>query len=84
MKLDIGLTREIDRDPARQALIAGMAYFATNRGIRLIAEGIETVAELLALRSLAIPYGQGYLLGRPRAAQAGGAWPVQIDLGSLG
>jgi EAL domain-containing protein (putative c-di-GMP-specific phosphodiesterase class I) len=31
----------------------------------LIAEGIETESELAVLRSLDIPLGQGYLLGRP-------------------
>ena len=66
MKLDIGLIRGIDADPARQALIAGMGYFAVKRKLRLIAEGIETAAELKALRGLAIRYGQGYLLGRPQ------------------
>ncbi|HMC95890.1 MAG TPA: EAL domain-containing protein, partial [Polyangia bacterium] len=80
VKLDIGLIRGIDGDPARQALIAGMAYFAAQRAIRLIAEGIETVAELATLRSLGIPYGQGYLLGWPRDARGGGSWPVEIAL----
>jgi EAL domain-containing protein (putative c-di-GMP-specific phosphodiesterase class I) len=80
VKLDIGLIRGIDGDPARQALIAGMAYFAAKRGIRLIAEGIETVAELAALRALGIPYGQGYLLGRPRDGRATGSWPTKVAL----
>jgi PAS domain S-box-containing protein len=80
VKLDIGLIRGIDGDPARQALIAGMAYFAAQRAIRLIAEGIETSAELATLRSLGIPYGQGYLLGWPRDARGGGSWPVKVAL----
>jgi len=46
----------------------------------LIAEGIETVAELVTRRSLAIPYGQGYLLGRPKDGRAGGSWPTQVAL----
>jgi EAL domain-containing protein (putative c-di-GMP-specific phosphodiesterase class I) len=62
VKLDIGLIRGIDADPARQALIAGMGYFAVKRKLRLIAEGIETAAELKALRGLAVGYGQGYVL----------------------
>jgi PAS domain S-box-containing protein len=80
VKLDIGLIRGIDDDPARQALIAGMSYFATQRAIRLIAEGIETLAELRTLRSLAIPYGQGYLLGRPQDSRGARPWPTEIAL----
>jgi EAL domain-containing protein (putative c-di-GMP-specific phosphodiesterase class I)/DNA-binding NarL/FixJ family response regulator len=67
VKLDIGLVRAIDTDPARQALISGMDYFATRTGCALIAEGIETAGERNMLQSLAIPLGQGYLLGRPAA-----------------
>ena len=80
MKLDIGLIRGIDADPARQALIAGMGYFATKRRLRLIAEGRETVAELKALRGLAIGHGQGYLLGRPQDGRCPGPWPTTIAL----
>ena len=82
VKLDIGLVRGIDGDPARQALIAGMTYFAVKRKIRLVAEGLETVAELEALRSLAIPYGQGYLLGRPQDGRLPGPWPTRVTLGN--
>jgi EAL domain-containing protein (putative c-di-GMP-specific phosphodiesterase class I) len=80
VKLDIGLIRGIDADPARQALLAGMAYFAVRRKIRLVAEGIETGEELEVLRSLAIPYGQGYLLGRPRDGREPGPWPTAVTL----
>ena len=65
VKLDIGLVRGVDRDPARQALIAGMRYFALKTGCQLIAEGVETEAEAATLRSLAIDLGQGYLFARP-------------------
>ncbi len=78
VKLDIGLVRGIDTDPARQALIAGMTYFAVKRKVRLVAEGIETAAELKMLRELAIPYGQGYLLGRPQDGRGPGPWPKKI------
>lgn len=83
VKLDIGLTRGIDADPARQALIAGMGYFATKRRMHIIAEGIETRQELAALRALAVPYGQGYLLGRPQDGRKPGAWPTRIAVAGL-
>lgn len=55
----------IDRDPIRRALVSGLAFFASETGCELIAEGIETEEELKAVRGLGIGLGQGYLLGRP-------------------
>jgi EAL domain-containing protein (putative c-di-GMP-specific phosphodiesterase class I) len=65
VKLDISLVRNIDTDPARQAMVKGMAFFAESVGCALIAEGIETENERTALNLLGIQFGQGYLLGRP-------------------
>lgn len=65
VKLDLSLVRNIHRDPARQALVAGIEYFATETQSRLIAEGIETDEEMEALQRLDVELGQGYLLGRP-------------------
>lgn len=65
VKLDIALTRHIDEDPARRALASALITFAGEIGAVLVAEGVETVGELRALRALGIPAGQGYRLGRP-------------------
>jgi EAL domain-containing protein (putative c-di-GMP-specific phosphodiesterase class I)/CheY-like chemotaxis protein len=65
VKLDIEWVRGIDSDPVKRALVSGLIYFASETGCELIAEGIETDAELDALRELGIKLGQGYLLGRP-------------------
>ena len=83
VKLDVALVRGIDADPARQALIAGMSYFAVRRKIHLIAEGIETSAELQTLRSLGIHFGQGYLLGRPQDGRGPDPWPTWVAFGEL-
>ena len=80
VKIDLDLVRGVDAEPARQALIAGMTYFAVKRKLRLIAEGIETRKELDALQALAVPYGQGYLLGRPQDGVAMTSWPTKVDL----
>ena len=81
VKLDMGLVRAIERDPARQALVAGMVYFAIKTGCVLVAEGIETAAEHDTLRSLAVRLGQGFLLGVPGpldvAAQPAAARPAK-------
>jgi EAL domain-containing protein (putative c-di-GMP-specific phosphodiesterase class I) len=65
VKLDIGLVRGIDDDPARQALVAGLVHFARQARISLIAEGIETRGELAMLKLLGVELGQGFLLARP-------------------
>ena len=70
VKLDISLVRGIDADPAKQALVAGMRFFARMTNRRLIAEGVETEAEAAMLRSLEIRLAQGYLFGRPAALPA--------------
>lgn len=68
VKLDMGLVRGIDHDDVRQALVAGIVYFARKSGCQLIAEGIETPGERDQLRLLSVDLGQGYLLGRPAPA----------------
>ncbi len=65
IKMDMSLTRGLDADPARRALACAMTYYAKETGALLVAEGIETPAELAALRALGVHRGQGYLLGRP-------------------
>jgi EAL domain-containing protein (putative c-di-GMP-specific phosphodiesterase class I) len=65
VKLDMQLVRNVHRDPAREALVAGMVHFAAASGCELIAEGIETEPERAALMRLGVDLGQGFLLGRP-------------------
>jgi EAL domain-containing protein (putative c-di-GMP-specific phosphodiesterase class I) len=67
VKLDIELVRNVHRDPAREALVAGMVHFAAASGCELIAEGIEEEQERRALMRLGVTLGQGFLLGRPGA-----------------
>ena len=70
VKLDMQLVRGVSVDPARQALIAGMVYFARQSGCLLIAEGIESDEERATLRRLGVPFGQGFLFGHPATATA--------------
>jgi EAL domain-containing protein (putative c-di-GMP-specific phosphodiesterase class I)/CheY-like chemotaxis protein len=73
VKLDIGMVREIDRDEIRQALVAGIVYFARRSGCSIIAEGIETEGERRMLSDLGVDLGQGFLLGRPAPITPAGA-----------
>ncbi|MBD0269398.1 MAG: EAL domain-containing protein, partial [Cyanobacteria bacterium Co-bin8] len=59
------LIRNIDTDRKRRALAAALIRFAEETRSQIIAEGVETVAELNVLRKLGVNKVQGYLLGRP-------------------
>jgi EAL domain-containing protein (putative c-di-GMP-specific phosphodiesterase class I) len=65
IKLDISLTRSIDAHEGRRALTAAFVGFAHETGCRLVAEGVETEAELATLRALGVHQVQGYFTGRP-------------------
>ena len=67
VKIDMTLVRDIDADPIRQALAGALVRFAEATGAAVVAEGVETVAELTALDSLGVPLAQGYLFGTPSA-----------------
>lgn len=65
LKLDMGLTRGIDTDPARRAITSGILRIARDLGVTVIAEGVETTAEFHTLNDLGIDLFQGYLFCRP-------------------
>ncbi|HEY0844832.1 MAG TPA: EAL domain-containing protein [Noviherbaspirillum sp.] len=64
IKLDMSITRNIDNDRSRRALAAALIRFSEETGSRIVAEGVETQAELEALQRLGVVDIQGYLLGR--------------------
>lgn len=66
VKLDISLTRGIDKDRKRRALASALIAFARETDVKIVAEGVETSAELLTLQSLGVTRAQGYYLGRPK------------------
>jgi EAL domain-containing protein (putative c-di-GMP-specific phosphodiesterase class I) len=65
IKLDMSLTRNVDSDSGRRALASALIRFAQETGCEIIAEGVETAAELDTLRALGVTRAQGYYLGRP-------------------
>jgi EAL domain-containing protein (putative c-di-GMP-specific phosphodiesterase class I) len=64
-KLDIALTRGIDTDDVRQALAVGLVGMGHQAGFRIVAEGVETEAQLVTLRRLGVYAAQGWHTGRP-------------------
>lgn len=80
IKLDRSLIAGINEAPCQGALGAGLVEFANQTRAQLVAEGLETEAELLAVATLGMYAGQGYLLGRPTAdSQTWGTWQDVAD-----
>jgi EAL domain-containing protein (putative c-di-GMP-specific phosphodiesterase class I) len=65
IKIDISLVRDVDQDDARAALVQSLASFARASGAQIVAEGVETQAELDTLAHLGVSLAQGYLYGKP-------------------
>lgn len=66
IKLDMELLRGIEASAVKQAIVRGLAGIATELHITLLAEGVETEAELAVLRGLGIRLFQGYYFARPQ------------------
>jgi EAL domain-containing protein (putative c-di-GMP-specific phosphodiesterase class I) len=65
IKIDRSLIALIDKDVSARAMAAALIRFAAETCASVVAEGVETEAELAVLRALAAEKAQGYLLGRP-------------------
>src|SRR5215207_9038001 len=72
LKLSRDMVAGVDGDATRESVLRATAAFAREVGARVVAEGVERVEELEALRAMDIDYGQGWLFGRP-----GEAWPQE-------
>lgn len=65
IKLDRLLVAGLDHDDAKLSLVEALVRYARRVGSTIVAEGIETLAELEILADLDVTFGQGYALGRP-------------------
>lgn len=68
LKLDKAFVDEVDTNPRDAAIVAGLIQLAHAIGLTAIAEGVETEAQLRALRRLGCDVAQGYLMARPLAS----------------
>ena len=65
IKLDMSLTRGIDSDRVRRALVTGIISICKVLSIRVIAEGVETIEEYVTLANEGVTLFQGFLFARP-------------------
>lgn len=65
VKLDMGFVRDIHLKPIQLVIVRGFLATCDELRIRVVAEGVETVEELNALRGIGVALFQGFLFARP-------------------
>jgi EAL domain-containing protein (putative c-di-GMP-specific phosphodiesterase class I) len=65
IKLDRALVQGLHQSERQQTLVQYVVRLCNALGAKVVAEGIETVGELRAVRDCGVEYGQGYVLARP-------------------
>jgi EAL domain-containing protein (putative c-di-GMP-specific phosphodiesterase class I) len=70
IKVDRAFCSGIDTDTARQSMLSALHSVAGEIGARIVAEGLDTLEELETLGRLGIPFGQGWLFGKPTPLRA--------------
>jgi EAL domain-containing protein (putative c-di-GMP-specific phosphodiesterase class I) len=72
IKVDRAFVRGIDQDSARQNMLRAFQAIALDMNSRIIGEGLDTLEELQTLGRMGIPFGQGWLFGKPAPLRADG------------
>ena len=65
IKVDIAIIRDIDSSPDKQQILQNVVAYAHPRSMKIVAEGVETAAELRTVIELGADLLQGYFLARP-------------------
>jgi EAL domain-containing protein (putative c-di-GMP-specific phosphodiesterase class I) len=78
VKIDLSLVQRGVLQESSLAVLRGLREMARRSGATVVAEGVETPEQVVALRRLGIAAAQGYLLGRPGDRPV--AAPVDLEL----
>src|SRR5512135_2122017 len=65
IKIDMHFVQAVDRDPIKLQFLKSIQQIAESSGTQVIAEGVETEAELRVVKDIGIALGQGYFVARP-------------------
>ena len=75
VKLDRNLICDMTRSERHNKLVHAIIELCNAMGASVVAEGIETMEELLAVQDAGAHYGQGYFLARPAFPPPIVNWP---------
>jgi EAL domain-containing protein (putative c-di-GMP-specific phosphodiesterase class I) len=76
VKLDRELVRELDKNRRQQILVRSVVQLCKELDATVVAEGVETLDELKAVRDSGADYVQGYLLAKPAYPIPSFTWPL--------
>jgi EAL domain-containing protein (putative c-di-GMP-specific phosphodiesterase class I) len=79
LKIDKMFIDDVATSQQSAGIVEVDMLLAKTFGMNVIAEGIETIAQWDACRSLGVHYAQGYLVGRPMPARVVGDWLKTIE-----
>jgi EAL domain-containing protein (putative c-di-GMP-specific phosphodiesterase class I) len=65
LKIDRSFVDKLGRNRKSDAIVKTILMLGTNLGMEVVAEGIETAAQLESLQELGCRFGQGYYFSRP-------------------
>ncbi len=65
IKVDMHFVQGVDRDPIKLQFLKSIQQIAESSDTHVIAEGVETEAELRVIKDIGIALGQGYFIARP-------------------
>jgi EAL domain-containing protein (putative c-di-GMP-specific phosphodiesterase class I) len=69
LKIDRSFISRMGAGDENSEIVKTILTLATNLGMDVVAEGIETEEQLVQLRALKCDYGQGYLFAKPVKAE---------------
>ncbi len=65
LKIDQSFVHQIDQKAEQLAIVRAIVTLASNLGMDVVAEGVETTQQLSQLKNLQCEYGQGFLFSEP-------------------
>jgi EAL domain-containing protein (putative c-di-GMP-specific phosphodiesterase class I) len=79
VKLDRSLVTGLPTSSRKRTVVRHLVGMCAELGAKVVAEGIESVDEFLAVRDAGAHFGQGYLLARPAYPKPAAIWPDGIE-----